>query len=105
MERGTGVRLFFAERKTHRMRHSQSLMFVLAMGAILTLSACSGSTTTSQLCFSQVPVTNVQSAGNNVNFTVTFAGGKTSTFSVQKDAFGGAPASLKDGDVASFCAN
>lgn len=86
------------------MRHLPTFALVLVIATALPVSACSSSRRTTTRCFQQVPVSNVLPTGNDVGFTIT-AGGKASTFSVRKDAFGGAPTAMIDGDSVSFCVN
>jgi hypothetical protein len=80
---------------------------LLALGAVLTLTACMGNGATSakdiQTCFSHLPASQVHPVGSTVSFTVSTGHG-ASTYAVPKSAFGGAPAAMKNGDVISFCA-
>lgn len=89
------------------MRRRKSLMLFLVLGGSFTLTACLGNGATStkdiQSCFSQLPASHVHPVGSTIGFTVTTVHG-SSTYSVPKSAFGGTPATLKNGDVITFCA-
>src|SRR5579872_7430717 len=71
-------------------------------GGSLMLAACGGQPTTA-MCFGPRPVVSVHPVGSNISFSVTTVHG-TTTYSVPKSAFGGAPAAMKSGDVVWFCA-
>ncbi len=85
----------------------KALAVFLVLGGSLTLTACLGNGATStrdiQACFSQLSTSQVHPVGNTISFTITTAHG-ASTYSVPKSAFGGAPATMKNGDLISFCA-
>ena len=85
----------------------RSLALFLVLGGSLTVTACleNGGTTIQdiQTCFSHVPAAQVHPVGSTISFTVTTVHG-SSPYSVPKAAFGGTPATLKDGDLITFCA-
>jgi hypothetical protein len=89
------------------MHHRKSLLLFLVLGVLLTLTACLGGGETRiqdiQSCFSNLPASDVHAVGSSISFTVTTAH-DTSTYFMPKSAFGGTPATLKDGDIITFCA-
>ena len=86
----------------------RSLALLLVLGGSLTGTACLGNGSTRiqdiQACFSHVPAAQVHPVGSTISFTVTTIHG-SSTYSLPKSAFGGIPATLKDGDLITFCAD
>jgi hypothetical protein len=85
------------------MHHLKTLVLLLALAGSLTLGACGGQST-SVRCFGPRPVSSVHSVGSSVSFAMTTIQG-TFTYSMPKAAFGGAPATMKNGDFISFCAD
>lgn len=85
----------------------RSRALFLVLGGSLTVTACLGNGVTRiqdiQTCFSHVPAAQVHPVGSTISFTVTTVHG-SSAYSVPKSAFGGTPATLKDGDLITFCA-
>jgi hypothetical protein len=85
----------------------RSLALFLVLGGSLTLAACFGNGGTTiqdiQTCFSHVPAAQVHPVGSTISFTITTVHG-SSVYSVPKSAFSGTPATLKDGDLITFCA-
>jgi hypothetical protein len=84
------------------MRYLNVLVLIMALGGSLLLVACSGEAT-SAMCFGPLPVSSVHPAGSSVRFTITTIRG-TYTYSVPRSAFGGAPATMKNGDLVALCA-
>ena len=84
------------------MRYLNVLVLFLAVGGSLLLVACGGQAT-SAMCLGPRPVSSVHSVGSSVSFTMTTIRG-TYTYSVPRSAFGGAPATMKNGDLIAFCA-
>jgi hypothetical protein len=84
------------------MRYLNVLVLFLALAGLL-LAACGGQSTAA-MCFGPRPVSAVHSVGKNVSFTMTTIRG-TLSYTVLRSAFGGAPATMKDGDLVMFCAD
>jgi len=84
------------------MRRLRVLAVLLAQGASLALVAC-GAQPTTVMCFGPRPVSSVHPVGSSISFSMTTVRG-TVTYSIPKSAFGGAPATMKSGDIVAFCA-
>ncbi len=83
------------------MRCLKILVLFLTLCGSLLLVACGGQGT-SVRCFGPRPVSSVHAAGSNIIFTMTTIQG-TFTYSVPKTAFGGVPATMKNGDLVYVC--
>jgi hypothetical protein len=96
------------------MRCLKGLALFLALGGSLTLAACgvhpfgeAGKPPTAVTCFGPRPVSSVHPIGSGISFTVTIVRDThtyTYAYSIPKSAFGGSPASMKNGDIVGFCA-
>ena len=83
------------------------VVLLLALGGSLTLVACGGGQATTAMCFGPRPVSSVHPVGNGISFAVTIVRDThtyTYAYSVPQSAFGGAPATMKNGDIVAFCA-
>jgi len=96
------------------MRCLRVLALSLALGGSLTLAACgvhpfgeAGKPPTAVMCFGPRPVSAVHPIGSSISFAVTIVRDThtyTYAYSTPKSAFGGSPASMKNGDIVGFCA-
>jgi hypothetical protein len=86
--------------------YRKPLALILVLAGLLACTACSGGGATStrdiESCFNNVTATHVRTSGSTISFAVMTPHG-LSTYSVVTSAFGGAPATLKDGDIITFC--
>ncbi|HKW19922.1 MAG TPA: hypothetical protein VJO13_01000 [Ktedonobacterales bacterium] len=87
------------------MRCLRVFVVLLALGASLALVACGGQSTAA-MCFGPRPVSAVHPVGSSISFAMTIIRDThtyTYTYSVPKSAFGGAPATMKNGDMVTLC--
>src|SRR6516225_10948629 len=90
-----------------RGRRMLVVLLLVVLGGSLTLAACSEGQATTAMCFGPRPVSSVQPVENDISFAVTIVRNThmyTYAYSMPQSAFGGAPATMKNGDIVAFCA-